>query len=139
MPPLMLVPAPRAGSLQILVKTGKVIATPELRPKRESALTTGFLCHLLNSPQMHDIVSGYANGTTVNMLPLDGVQKPVFSVPPAGLVKVFGELASASEARRETLVTESRTLATMRDALLPKLVSGELRIKDAERIARAGA
>jgi type I restriction enzyme S subunit len=29
---------------------------------------------------------------------------------------------------------ESRTLATLRDALLPKLISGELRMKDAERM-----
>jgi type I restriction enzyme S subunit len=28
---------------------------------------------------------------------------------------------------------ESRTLAALRDALLPKLISGELRVKDAER------
>jgi type I restriction enzyme S subunit len=47
-----------------------------LRPKSRSPLTAVFLCHLLNSPQMHDVVSGYANGTTVNMLPIDGVQKP---------------------------------------------------------------
>jgi len=31
-------------------------------------------------------------------------------------------------------ITESRTLAALRDALLPKLISGELRISDAERI-----
>jgi len=30
---------------------------------------------------------------------------------------------------------ESRTLATLRDTLLPKLISGVLRVKDAERIA----
>jgi type I restriction enzyme S subunit len=30
-------------------------------------------------------------------------------------------------------VHESRTLAALRDALLPKLISGELRVKDAER------
>jgi len=29
---------------------------------------------------------------------------------------------------------ESRTLAAIRDTLLPKLISGELRIRDAERI-----
>ena len=28
---------------------------------------------------------------------------------------------------------QSRTLAALRDALLPKLISGELRVKDAER------
>jgi type I restriction enzyme S subunit len=32
------------------------------------------------------------------------------------------------------LESESRTLAALRDTLLPKLISGELRIPDAERI-----
>lgn len=34
---------------------------------------------------------------------------------------------------------ESRTLAALRDTLLPKLISGELRIRDAERLVEAGA
>jgi len=33
-------------------------------------------------------------------------------------------------------VNESRTLAALRDALLPKLISGELRVKDAERFLK---
>ena len=34
----------------------------------------------------------------------------------------------------------SRTLAALRDALLPKLISGELRMKDGERVCeRVGA
>ncbi len=31
-------------------------------------------------------------------------------------------------------IGESRTLAALRDALLPKLISGELRVPDADRI-----
>jgi type I restriction enzyme S subunit len=31
---------------------------------------------------------------------------------------------------------ESHTLAALRDALLPKLISGELRVKDAERVGK---
>jgi type I restriction enzyme S subunit len=31
---------------------------------------------------------------------------------------------------------ESRTLAALRDALLPKLIRGEIRVKDAERFLR---
>jgi len=30
-------------------------------------------------------------------------------------------------------IHESRTLAALRDTLLPKLISGELRVKDAEK------
>ena len=100
-----------------------------LRPKRGSPLTASFLCQLLNSPQMHDIVSGYANGTTVNMLPIDGVQKPEIIVPSRALVTVFDRLATQAEGRREEMVAESNTLAALRDALLPKLLLGEIRCK----------
>jgi type I restriction enzyme S subunit len=34
----------------------------------------------------------------------------------------------------EQNLRESRTLATLRDTLLPKLISGELRIADAGRV-----
>ena len=111
-----------------------------LRPKPHGPLTSAFLCHLLNSPQMHDVVSGYANGTTVNMLPFDGVQKPQIVCPPQSLVAMFDSLATKVGERREEMVLESRTLAQLRDALLPKLISGELRVKDAEKfIERAMA
>ena len=99
-----------------------------LRPKADSAFTPAFLCHLVNSPQMHDVVSGYANGTTVNMLPIAGVQQPEIVCPPQPLVVAFDSLAAKAEQRREELVSGSRTLAAQRDALLPKLVSGEVRL-----------
>jgi type I restriction enzyme S subunit len=108
-----------------------------MRPKSGSPLSPFFLFHLLNSPQMHEIVSGYANGTTVNMLPLDGVQTPEFVNPPAALVSAFDRLASVCERRREVTVTASSTLASLRDTLLAKLISGELRVRDAERFVSA--
>jgi type I restriction enzyme S subunit len=109
-----------------------------LRPRLTSPMTAAYLCSLLNSPVMHDVVSGYANGTTVNMLPLDGVQKPLVVRPPGRLVEVFDALASNSDHRREEMVSESSSLAALRNTLLPKLISGDLRVKDAEKfIARA--
>jgi type I restriction enzyme, S subunit len=80
---------------------------------------------------MHDVVSGYANGTTVNMLPIDGCQKPAIVRPPKDLVTTFDSIAVQAERRREEMITESRTLGALRNALLPKLISGELRVKDA--------
>ena len=108
-----------------------------LRPRQDSALTASFLCHLLNSPTMHGVVSGYANGTTVNMLPIDGLQKPQIVVPPSALVEAFNQLTTQTEERCEKMVLESRTLAAIRDALLPRLISGTLRIPDAERMVEA--
>ncbi len=99
-----------------------------VRPRIQSGVTSGYLCRLLNSSVMHDIVSGYANGTTVNMLPIDGLQKPLVVVPPAGIVGAFDEFSEATRRRQEQLIDENCTLAALRDTLLPKLLSGEVRV-----------
>jgi len=104
-----------------------------VNPKRASGLTTFYLCHLLNTRAMHNIVSGYANGTTVNMLPVDGLQSPQIVRPPLALVRVFNEFAEATLKRRDQMADEDQCLLALRDSLLPKLISGELRVKDAER------
>lgn len=110
-----------------------------LRLKPESALTSSFLCSLLNSPQMHELVSGYANGTTVNMLPVDGVQKPLIVCPPKELVEAFDSLGVTAQHRREEIVSESWTLAALRDTLLPRLIHGELQVKDSDRFVAESA
>ena len=105
-----------------------------VRPRSSSGLTADYLCHLLNTRVMHDTVSGYANGTTVNMLPIDGLQSPLVVVPPSVIVSAFDGFAEAARKRHGEMIDESRTLSTLRDTLLPKLISGELRVNDAERI-----
>ena len=77
---------------------------------------------------MHGTVSGYATGTTVNMLPVDALTFPQIVVPPIQLMAAFSETAQAKRMRQEFLIEESRALAAQRDALLPRLVSGELRV-----------
>ena len=98
-----------------------------IRPKDQGALPPDFVCHLLNTQAMHDMVSGYATGTTVNMLPVDGLRIPGIVVPPALLVTRFSAIAQTARSRQEELVKECLSVAAQRDALLPKLVSGELR------------
>ena len=105
-----------------------------LRRRPGSPVTSAFLCHLLNSARMHQIVSGYANGTTVNMLPIDGVQKPKIVCPPQSLVLAFDSLASTAGNRCNRLVLESHVLVALRDTLLPKLISGRLLVKDPRQI-----
>ena len=52
------------------------------------------------------------------------------AVPPAELAEKFGKFASATFAQMKAHDEESRTLAALRDALLPKLLSGEIRVRD---------
>jgi len=56
--------------------------------------------------------------------------------PPRELVLAYEARLSALDGRVEVNERESRTLAALRDTLLPKLISGELHVKDAERIAQ---
>ena len=48
--------------------------------------------------------------------------------PPKLVVEEFNDCASAIFTRRHHLEQETRTLTTLRDTLLPKLISGELRV-----------
>jgi type I restriction enzyme S subunit len=86
-------------------------------------------------PEFREIAEGFATGTTVLALPKDGVLNYSIVLPGEALRVAFerhvGELLAAREARGR----ESRTLDALRAALLPRLVSGELRVKDAERFA----
>ncbi|ACL26146.1 restriction endonuclease subunit S [Chloroflexus aggregans] len=56
--------------------------------------------------------------------------------PPDSVAVAFGRLVKPLFARSSDAVRESRTLAALRDALLTKLISGELRVKDAEKFLR---
>jgi type I restriction enzyme S subunit len=54
--------------------------------------------------------------------------------PPDALATAFEQAAAPLLDRTLECRRESRTLAALRDALLPKLISGELRVKHAERL-----
>lgn len=63
-------------------------------------------------------------------------QAPVI-LPPRSIQEAFERLLSPLWKRQEVNDTEAAALATLRDTLLPKLISGELRVKDAEKRVEA--
>lgn len=74
----------------------------------------------------------YVTGTSVPNLDLQGLLRRVVPIPPPRVLEAF---ASIVVPIRERLYSgENRTLAALRDALLPKLLSGEIRVKQAEKI-----
>ncbi|MBN9559337.1 MAG: restriction endonuclease subunit S [Alphaproteobacteria bacterium] len=67
----------------------------------------------------------------------DAVDRWEIAIPPASVLRSFGELVDPMFARMKALGEQNDTLAALRDTLLPKLISGELRVRDAEAIAAA--
>lgn len=56
------------------------------------------------------------------------------TIPSAPVMKAFQELVRPLLQKVQLSEAQSRTLAALRDALLPKLLSGEIRVPDAERM-----
>ena len=97
-----------------------------------------FVYFSLLQEEFRERATGFATGTTVLALPRDAILGLQFSAPPPALISAFGSMVLSAVEGQWKALDESATLATVRDTLLPKLISGELRVKDAERIV-AGA
>ena len=74
-------------------------------------------------------------GTTVIHLGKGDIDTFRLLHPGTKLLTAFGEIAGALIDATVKNATESRTLAQTRDLLLPRLMSGELRVAEAERMA----
>ncbi|WP_098019750.1 restriction endonuclease subunit S [Streptomyces sp. b62] len=66
------------------------------------------------------------NSTAFKSLPV--------AIPPASEIEAFGCQADVLIDRALIAANESKALASLRDTLLPQLMSGRLRVKDAEKI-----
>ncbi|MEX2158633.1 MAG: restriction endonuclease subunit S [Dehalococcoidia bacterium] len=94
-----------------------------------------FVYFLLLQDDFRARAAGFATGTTVLALPRDAVLNVRFPGAPRALVTAFAEVALPILERGWKSAEESRTLATVRDTLLPKLLSGEVRVKDAQLLS----
>jgi len=105
-----------------------------VRPKASSPMTSRFIYLMLMSPRLRQVIVGFSNGTTVNMLPNDALERPKIALPPAETIRRFDEFVSPLLAKQEQIQLESEMLARLRDVLLPKLLSGEIGFKKAETV-----
>jgi len=87
-----------------------------------------FLYFTLLQPQFREVAEGFATGTTVLALPRDGLLNLAVVLPPDSLLNAFEQQVEKQLAFSDLLRRQSRILASLRDALLPKLISGELRV-----------
>ena len=77
----------------------------------------------------------HAHGSVFDTITRDTLAGVSVVVPPGQLIEHFEKGVGPSLERIRAGLLEARTLATLRDTLLPKLISGELRVGDVEPIA----
>jgi type I restriction enzyme S subunit len=116
--------APSAGTTRTTVFV--------LRPRDIGDLA---YCLLLMSEEgTIEFATNGASGSTIPYATWEGsLENMPIVIPPPRLRAKFGQTILPTLRRSQTAVVQSRTLATLRDTLLPKLISGELRIADAEK------
>ncbi len=81
--------------------------------------------------------SSYNAGSAVPTLNRNHVHGLPHLLPSASAAMRFEMLAQPLFTRKKYNVDESERLTSLRDSLLPKLISGELRVPDAEKLAEA--
>lgn len=81
----------------------------------------------------HEDILSRANGSTFLEISKANFRPISLVSPRSGVLSVFDKFARPLFEQLVSNERQSLTVAALRDALLPKLISGDVRVKDAER------
>jgi type I restriction enzyme S subunit len=124
-----------SGSLECVLWAGGPGALNQHLFKVTSDEYPRWLCYLGVHQHLADfrqIAAGKA--TTMGHIQRHHLSEAKLPVPSPALVQVLDPVVGPFVESTWRRAVQSRTLAALRDTMLPKLLSGELRLKDAERL-----
>lgn len=101
----------------------------------KEGIPRGFVHYSIES--LLDFFERSKTGTTVIHLGKSDIDTFRVLVPPVPILRAFARAVEPIDARIVTAAKEARTLVAQRDALLPKLFSGDVRVQVFERIPSA--
>jgi len=104
--------------------------TYALRVSDDSPILKHYLYFTLLQEEFRERAEGFATGTTVLALPRDAVLDYEIPMPPSNELQSFYKQVQPMLQLVQSNIKESRTLASLRDSLLPKLMRGEVRVKE---------
>jgi type I restriction enzyme S subunit len=96
----------------------------------------GFVLGHVSSTAFVEHTNAGSTGTKMPRTSWSEMARYVVVMPPESVAEAFTERICPAVDRIIASIHESRTLAALRDTLLPKLISGELRVPDADRFCR---
>ena len=96
----------------------------------------GFVLGHIISEDFVEYTNAGATGTKMPRTSWMEMKRYAVVLPSEHIVEAFTRLICPAIDRIISSIHESRTLTALRDALLPKLISGDLRVKDAERTSK---
>ena len=94
----------------------------------------GFTCCLLASDPFIDFTVAASSGTRMPRTSWKDMSEFTFCLPKKSLLEIFESLFLPQIQRIQFGSEQNKILGAIRDALLPRLISGELRVPDAEKM-----
>lgn len=91
---------------------------------------TGFMFYLMKSPYFLNQIENRLVITVQKSIKRSDLDKIPCLIPNQNLINSFNEIATGYIKQIENNLTENQTLTQLRDTLLPKLISGEVRLKE---------
>lgn len=85
----------------------------------------------------HVDLAGFNAGSAVPTLNRNHIHSLPFLIPPVALIERFSAIAFALDNDAQIKEQQAETLGQIRDTLLPRLISGKLRIPEAEKLVEA--
>ena len=126
-----------SGSLEVALWTaGSGALNQHLFKVTSNGHPEWFVRHALlaHLPSFRAIAASKA--TTMGHIQRGHLTEALVALPPADVMQAAALVLGSTEVRLSALGVENRSLTALRDTLLPKLVSGEVRITDPEAFLR---
>jgi type I restriction enzyme, S subunit len=121
--PVMVIGNPKYDILVFSMDLVKVISM-------DDNYSNEFLYLLMKSKEFKEHCLGYSNGSTVLHLSKKAIPEYEMKLPPNKLISDFSIKVKPLVQKQFRNQTQIRTLTALRDTLLPKLMSGEVRLSE---------
>jgi type I restriction enzyme S subunit len=108
-----------------------------VRLPNDETLHPRYLAQIYLLPSFIGMVENYALGTTRPSLNTSLLKSFTFLLPPIRIQNNFVRFANNLDNKIQQNLAENQTLTAIRDALLPKLLSGQIRVRDAEKMVES--
>lgn len=106
------------------------IASTGFAVLRSKNLPSSYLYSFTTTDSFTGYLVNHATGSAYPAVNADIFQKADILVPPQKLMEKFDELCSNAISQSEVLKKKNKNLKQQRDMLLPKLISGQIELKD---------
>jgi len=111
-----------------------VFASYLVRLKPRDPSQALYVYYFLKSPQYLEYAAGAMSGSVQKNMNAKVIVATDVALPKPELIDRFNETVRPLRSLIQSHLNENRTLAATREALLPQLMSGKLRVKDAETV-----